>query len=364
MSKPVLRVELKALLQLSKPNISSEAFETTLKSISPSFDWHFFLERAIATNLAGYLLPYPELAEKYYPVSVLTKIKSYQQKIQLHSIQLLDLLHEIVLLLEQKQITYAVLKGCAGLIAGTYDFKKRQISDIDILIDPNKIQDVFNLLQEHHFTVENAVYKSVWHQKEQIEHAPIQAYKNGLSVDIHTRLFRKDSGYQISTHEILQHTTKVQFNQLSVRVMHPNEAALFNTLHIHKHLYFNSLFKLGGLYDLQFVDFEALEALSGKWKARTQLHQMKALWYSWQEEAYDRTFLGRTACYALSQKSVPVAMKFIILCRRLVLTPLQITHPKHYFYSLFPNKAYLNKHYGKGPYLFIWLKRIGKLFGF
>jgi len=136
MSKQSLPKELETLLRLTKPKIDELSYETILKQITSSFNWTYFLERAIATNLAGYLLPYPEIGRQYFPPFVDDQIRGYQRKIQLHSIRLIDLLKDVVELLESQKIAYAVLKGCAGLIEGKYDYKKRQVSDIDILIDP------------------------------------------------------------------------------------------------------------------------------------------------------------------------------------------------------------------------------------
>ena len=74
MSKAHLRPELLTLLQLSAPRVSENEFEAILRALPTSFNWSYFLERAIATKLAGFLLPYPALAQQYFPAFAFEKI--------------------------------------------------------------------------------------------------------------------------------------------------------------------------------------------------------------------------------------------------------------------------------------------------
>jgi hypothetical protein len=148
MSKQSLPKELETLLRLTKPKIDELSYETILKQITSSFNWTYFLERAIATNLAGYLLPYPVIGRQYFPPFIDDQIRGYQRKIQLHSSFLREAILEFVPQLDQAKIPYALLKGWDLHFRFGISLKERQISDIDLLIDAkdlNQVQAFFEL---------------------------------------------------------------------------------------------------------------------------------------------------------------------------------------------------------------------------
>jgi len=364
MSKQSLPKELETLLRLTKPKIDELSYETILKQITSSFNWTYFLERAIATNLAGYLLPYPEIGRQYFPPFVDDQIRGYQRKIQLHSIRLIDLLKDVVELLDSQKIAYAVLKGCAGLIEGKYDYKKRQVSDIDILIDPQAQKKVIALLENEGFRVSSLIYKSQWHESKQNEHAPIQAQKNGLNLDIHIQLFRTNEGYQIATTELLNNSVSIDFNEASYKILPPSAAALFTVLHIHKHLFYGSQMKVGGINDLYPISLHPLKSLAKEWNAARQLEQIDFFWNTWLLEDYNSTFLGKTTLRFLKGRQMTFKEKLIFLKRRLFTNQKQNWDLRAQLYNLFPRKSYLLHYFGKGPYLLIWLKRMRNLFRF
>jgi hypothetical protein len=364
MSKQVLRIELHVLLQLSNPKISLEAFETILQSINSSFDWTYFVERAIATNLAGYLLPHPEIAEKYYPDNVLQKIKSYQQRILLHSLQLLEgvqILHEA---LKALAIDHAFLKGCSLLIKKEAQFKSRQVSDIDLLIDPAKQTQVIEILQGLGANVKTVIYKSEWHAIQQIEHAPIQAVLFGLCIDVHIRLFRIDTNYQINTNKLLNNVAFHPLDSTTVPLLSTQEAQLFTILHAYKHLHAGSAFKVGSVNDLNNINWEELAPLAQKWNANKAFQEMQKFTQTWFEGAYSQTFLGQTVLHFLKNSPLRLTEKAIFLKRRLFNINGSILHPKHIVFNTFPQKTYLNTYFGPGPYLFIWWRRTKNLFRF
>jgi hypothetical protein len=364
MSKQVLRSELHTLLQLSKPKISLEAFETILQSIPTSFDWTYFLDRAIASNLAGYLLPYPELAEKHYPTQVYQKIKSYQHRILLHSLQLLEGVKILNEALKQSAIDHAFLKGCSLLIKKEANIKSRQVSDIDLLIDPNQQKEVTSILQQLGADVKTVIFKSEWHAQQQIEHAPIQAVLFGLCIDVHIRLFRTDTNYQIATSELLKEVEYYPFEKGTIPLLSKNAAQLFTILHAYKHLHAGSAFKVGSVNDLNTINWQELAPLAQTWNANKAFQEMQKFTQTWFDDAYASTFLGQTVLRFLSDRPLSWSEKAIFLKRRLINVNGSILHPKHVIFNVFPQKTYLSTYFGKGPYLLIWLKRMRNLFRF
>jgi hypothetical protein len=358
------REEITLLLELSIQRPSESEFSELLQNISTHFDWTYFLERAISSNLAGYLLSHPIQAKAHFPAFVFEKIASYQQRIQMHSLQLLDLLKELVGLFEAHLIDYAVLKGCAGLLNQSFSFKTRQVSDIDILIDPSKQKEVYALLQTNGFQMSTSIYPTKWHQKHPTDHAPMHAHKNGKIVDIHIRLFPVHTGYQIDTFELLKNRQTVVFDQTQYTLLGSKEAELFNILHTHKHLYFGNMFKAGGLPDLHQMDFPTYIDLAQKWGATKQLAQMKDFWNSWLRREYNATFLGKTALRFIENRPFTQEEKLITLYRRVFKSQKNLLHPMRLYGKLFPSKAYLNCYFGEGSYLAAWLRRFWKMFKF
>ena len=315
MSKAHLSPELLALLQLSAPNTSEIEFEAHLRSIPASFNWNYFLERAIATNLAGYLLPYPEIAEKHYPTQIYPKIKSYQQRILLHSIQLLEGVKILNNALNEQGIQHAFLKGCSQLIRKESNLKMRQVSDIALLIDPTKQKEVVALLERNGANVKSFIYKSEWHHNQQLEHAPIQAVFMGLSLDIHTRLFGAETGYQISTNQLLAQVVYYDFEDQKIPLLADHQAQLFTILHAHKHLYYGNAFKVGSINDLFLLNWHELKPHAEKWNAVQAFEEMELFANTWFKQHYTHSFNGKTALRFLSGRKMTLVEKSIFLYR-------------------------------------------------
>jgi hypothetical protein len=335
-----------------------------LQSIPTSFDWTYFLDRAIASNLAGYLLPYPELAEKHYPTQVYQKIKSYQHRILLHSLQLLEGVKILNEALKQSAIDHAFLKGCSLLIKKEANIKSRQVSDIDLLIDPNQQKEVTSILQQLGADVKTVIFKSEWHAQQQIEHAPIQAVLFGLCIDVHIRLFRTDTNYQIATNELLKEVEYFPFENGTIPLLSKNAAQLFTILHAYKHLHAGSAFKVGSVNDLNTINWQELAPLAQKWNAKKAFEEMEQFTHTWFDAAYARTFLGQTALRFLSDRPLSWSEKAIFLKRRLINVNGSILHPKHVIFNVFPQKTYLNYYFGNGSYLPVWWRRTKNLFRF
>ena len=235
MSKQSLPKELETLLRLTKPKIDELSYETILKQITSSFNWTYFLERAIATNLAGYLLPYPEIGRQYFPPIVYDHIRGYQRKIQLHSSFLREAILEFVPQLDRAKIPYALLKGWDLHFRFGISLKERQISDIDLLIDAKDLDQVQAFFEQLGYTTTRYVYKSKWHERYQKQHTPLQAQKGQIYFDVHVCLFTEDEPYQININSLLLNRTLIDNHQ--VFVLEKKAAAVHFYLQLFKDLY-------------------------------------------------------------------------------------------------------------------------------
>lgn len=356
MSKATLRPELDLMLRLSHPDCTQEMAQSLLADIPSTFDWTYFLERAIATHFAGYLLSHPELSEKYYPGFVYEKLKAYQQRILLHSTLLREALLAFIAQLDTAQIPYALLKGWDLHFRHGISLKNRQISDIDILIAEKDLIAVDNLLQDNGFQTKLHVYKSRWHEKWQPVHAPLFARKGAIMVDIHTKAIAKE--HAIKWDFDLAELEKIQNQHQQITLLTRPNSELFLILHTLKH--FESLhpLKASQIRDLWNIDFEFVNPPMGlKNKIRELQLFLKRIECSSLvlKQHYDLFFV-----HNLSGESLP----FLMRCKRLIKRMKPKNGPVKSiiltFFDLFPQKQYLQRRFGDGPYMRLNLKRLQK----
>jgi hypothetical protein len=355
MSKQVLRIELHTLLQLSKPKISLEAFETILQSIPTSFDWTYFLDRAIASKLAGSLLPYTEIAQQYYPAYVLEKIKAYQQRILLHSSLLRSEILDLAPKLEAQELDYALLKGWDLHFRYGVSLKQRQISDIDVLIRAKDLDHLEALLQQNGYQTTRHNYKSSFHQKWLPTHAPLIARKAGLLLDVHTNAFAKEHGIELPLH--LDKKVKIELQEGGhIWVLNENEAQLFLAFHAIKHLEALHDFKGAQIVELTILGIEASELRE---KEKILLDKLAAFLNRFEKqefnsnEIYDVFFVQQ-----LEGGKAPLSIKYLSIRKRLKLKTSLFKSLILALFDLFPSKAYLESRFGKGNYLVLNLKRL------
>jgi hypothetical protein len=122
--------------------------------------------------------------------------------------------------------------------------------------------------------------------------------------------------------------------------------------------------KVSGINDLYAIDLNALKSLAEQGNAASQLEQIDLFWSCWLLEDYNNTFLGKTTLRFLKGRKMTFKEKLVFLKRRFFTNQKQHLDPRAQLYNLFPRKSYLQRYYGRGGYLFIWLKRMRNLFRF
>ena len=360
MSKQSLPKELETLLRLTKPKIDELSYETILKQITSSFNWTYFLERAIATNLAGYLLPYPEIGRQYFPPFVDDQIRGYQRKIQLHSSFLREAILEFVPQLDRAKIPYALLKGWDLHFRFGISLKERQISDIDLLIDAKDLDQVQAFFEQLGYTTTRYVYKSKWHERYQKQHTPLQAQKGQIYFDVHVCLFTEDEPYQININSLLLNRTLIDNHQ--VFVLEKKAAAVHFYLQLFKDLYYGPHFKPSLLIENHFYSYlNGIDELASSWNALKEIKTIQR--FIEQVDLYQDNTEFTNQFYAyLSGNALPyptrVKQKIRNTIRR--TTPNWLRIPL-FWKSIFPDYSYLIYYFGQNSYLILWSKRFFKL---
>lgn len=348
MIKGSLEPELQLLLHLSHPSCTTKTAQVLLENIPANFNWAYFLERAIATHLAGYLLRFQELANEYYPPFVLQKIIAYQQRILLHSTLLREALLEIAALLNQKDIPFAVLKGWDSHFRRGISLKERQISDIDLFIEPIHLIELQKIFLEKGYIIRQHLYKSKYHAKWLPTHAPLMAQKNEVIFDIHTSSFAAE--HKIKFRIDLKKRSQIPVTQQTViYVLNEQEANYFMSLHLLKHLRALHAFKAAQIIDILHLSDSDTFMQNNEYRLPKRFQEFISAYRSLQldpKKIYDRFFLLQ-----LAGVKTPFLIKLLKLLRRISPKTNLLKSSILFVFDLFPNKIYLEKRYGNRSYL-------------
>jgi len=358
--------EVKAMIFLSNPEKSTSEKENYIKNLPNDFNWDFFEERTCKTNLTGFILSNEASIINMIPIKNLEVLKNYQNRILVHNLKLFDELKAIVINLESHKVKYAILKGWDVIVRGNYTMKQRQISDIDILIDPSDEKKALQVFEDNGFQLKQSPSKSNLHKKLNDSHAPIQGYKNGLSLDIHYSLFALNSGFKTSNHELLQSAEIVNFNGLSIRLLDESSASLFAILHTYKHLVGDTNYKVASLQDFYTYKISNLHDKAISWHALNAYTKTLDLFNDFKNLNLKKTKLNKIFFEHLTSESIRNFIGIKPIPKRLRITfdiiqkQLQ-TNPLLLFSFIFPQKLYL-KSFGEGSYSKLWFRRFLGLF--
>ena len=157
--------------------------------------------------------------------------------------------HEISRILIKKNISYCLLKGSA-LIGDTSSISERLMRDIDILVRPESVSEVIDILEEKGFKPPKNTFKHFNKvRKSNNKYNFILQNKMGMTVEIHYRIFKNSKRLQCNlSKEILK--TKI-LNKMGLYVPKPE----LMIIHIIYHGIKKELFNAGPiiLIDLQNI---------------------------------------------------------------------------------------------------------------
>lgn len=359
MNKGILRPELELMLRLSHPSCTEQKAHALLSNLPDHFDWQYFIDRAIATHFAGYLLPYPTIDETFYPEGILKKIKSYQHRILLHGTLLREACLKIATILNQEKISYAILKGFDLHFRNSISLKIRQVSDIDLLIDENDIESIANILEALGYTIIRHQYKSSWHQKWLKTHAPLSAKQESVSIDIHVSAV--DQTHQIPFEINLQELSQICVYGTQLNMLNPDLSNLFLKVHAYKHLKALSNFKPSMLIDLYELNPSSTTKENELNKMINEMdlfiNRVRSLNFD-PKHPFDQFFLKQ-----LAGENISLTLRIKRIFKR--LRPVKSIYKSMVllFFDLFPQKSFLIYRFGNGNYVLLLLKRIYGAFG-
>jgi hypothetical protein len=347
----------RSLLEWSKRDLDGELFKQEFERRKTKINWGIFVEHAEKSHLAGYFLQNIEKAEINLPQEIKNPLVQYQQRLFTHHLKILEVLLEFNIELKKTGIQHVFLKGIDLTIRGYSSLKVRQISDIDILVHAKDLNILQNALINLDAKVRHMVFKSKKHQLSNSTHAPIQAKMHGISIDVHTSLFGSTFGFKMETTELLSSREKHAFHGQLFHLLDEKNAALFCYLHAFKHLYFGSMLKVALIHDFSYYHINGLSEYAENQSSGKEFNKMIRFEKEILQNKNQVDFMTHTLFRFLSQQRITWIESIILTLRKVSLLNLNRNSPGLIFYSIFPNKIYLNTFFGPGSYTKTWLKR-------
>ncbi len=226
---------LDLLILLCNDELSEKERERALAAAASVTDWNLFndvVRKNGIAALAWYNLKSNDIF-KYTPESIQTLLEGAMQRTVARVEFIVHKALDISNLLGKNGIKVLFLKGVA-LENSVYGKRGlRQMNDVDILIDPLQCRKAWNILRRAGYA--NRPVKSIFHKMIIMHlgnHLP-ELFKNGISVDMHHRLFHM-KGTEIVKEAIIKPGT-ITIADTTQYVLPPRIAFLALVRHISKH---------------------------------------------------------------------------------------------------------------------------------
>lgn len=334
-------------------------------------DWNTFSEKAQLSHLSGFAYWF-FLNNKLsgFNASLWKSLQIKYVQILQSNTHFLTLHQEMCTMLEDHQIPFSVLKGM-DLIFRTYrELGVRHISDIDLLILPEHLEKVKLLFEEKGFSCSQSVDKSHFHEKHFQLHAPLQASKNGMNIDVHIMLYDTLLGFHFPTEQLISRREKISWQEQETWVLQKSDSALFNILHLYVHLDKGNHFKMSSFLDV-LLTLSALDYPKNKHhfevNVQTKIEHVIdcMIWMGLLNEDYlprrkkaPKRYYFYIQFFLKEQKptlSQLIRFKFL---PRFVPSSFSWKIFPLIFFEAFPSKKYLNKGNPNSHYAIAWIKRL------
>ncbi|MEN9942434.1 MAG: hypothetical protein RLZZ91_435 [Bacteroidota bacterium] len=338
-------------------------------------DWDCYKARAVDTYLGTtvYVRLVKQLKLKF-PEHVLKVLESMYFQVLVKNTQLIEAYDTLALAFNKLELSYIPLKGIHFLRESfSNDIGIRQLSDIDMLFQPDDAEKVHKCLLElgyrAYLTMPIRISKLLKNP------TPYNYSKDGVTLDVHYALNRLEN-FDISMREVWESSTQ---NESAFERFLSSEDQL---IHLCTHAFLHMK-----IYDLKQISFLDIVTLLNNDELNWELLKNKMSQYRCQEETASMLFLASRYFNSevpldiiepLSEEQKEKLNNQFLLLLREDKTKLKSTHYKlkdryfqffhllswtkrilFVFYYIFPDKPYLKQLFGSKQNVFIlWLKHI------
>ena len=376
-SIPLNTFKLEDKILLSSVQLSwneSEKLELA-NTISAVHNWDYFIERAVDTYLGTtvYVRLVKQLKLKF-PEHVLKVLESMYFQVLVKNTQLVHAHDALMLEFNKLELPHVPLKGIHFLkYSFSNDIGIRQLSDIDILFQPEDAEKVHNCLVDLGYRVYLTMPRRI---SELLKNpTPYNYTKYGVTLDVHYALNRLES-FDVSMVEVWKSATKIESSfeyHLGVEDQ---------LIHLCTHAFLHMK-----IFDLKHISFLDIVTLLSCEKVNWEMLNRKMSEYKCELETASILFLTNLYFNSEIPESIMGLLKaeqkeklrnqFLLLLRenKAELKATRYKMKDRYFqffhllswkdrilfvaYYIFPDKTYLKQVYGsRSNRFFLWLKHI------
>lgn len=373
--------EAQVLFLLCQTEISNEVNQRIIEQIQPSFDWDLFTKMAIRTHLAAFVYQSMRTqTEISIPEKSRQALKLYQLKIVSTNAVLFNEFDRLAEACANKGLRIIPLKGIY-FAEKIYDNEPiRQLSDVDVMYYPTEKKAFLKTVQELGWDIVPYYYKSNFHKKHQVFHAPYQGVKGKFCLDIHDRFINDNFAFQFPVSTVLEKCSTIICRENNVLVLDPVDCLIYTCLHAFKHLYYGDI-KISSLLDIhqfmlkkqQEITLKNLKQRCLEFKCEKEVYQLLActnelfncksivLFNELTLPPINASF-KQVILNTLVDKKMTASAKINIEFIHRNTTKIGWKKIGLIWFDLFPSKEYLSIKHGKKTYLSNWMDRSSRFF--
>jgi hypothetical protein len=279
------------------PNSSDrKSVRGNLKDIS---DWKPILQKAIDTHLAPILHKTFSGLNIQIPTDINNGFQNAYNQVIVRNIVLQKEFKDFAKVLNEHQIPLVPLKGIYLSEIIYKDLGLRHLSDIDVLIREQHLDQVCELMKNNGWSVKAILRRSSLEDEEFTHAHPYSLIKKHVTIELHTHLYSGNQGANISKEELWNDTRSEQFLGVEIRQF-SNEMLLQHLcLHLHKHLFGTELKVLSFCDIREFLNvkrdefsWQRFEQLAMTYKCKEDIGQILYLCSSYWKVAVPEEFLN------------------------------------------------------------------------
>ena len=265
----------------------TDAEQAEIKSLLTQInDWDEMVRWAIARQAGPFLFKKLSVHAELIPQTALQALKQSWLKTLSRSMVLGQHFKEVATTFSLAGIDLIAMKG---IYLSEHLYREpglRQFSDIDLLVREADGDRAIALLSEMGYGSET-LYMSGFYELHKDKRRPVHyppMLKNGVSIEIHCRLYEDDSPYKVDMDALWENAVDVTLYGVGVKVFSPEHLLINLCLHLDKHFQ-GGEFQFTGFYDIAnlldgcgvAVDYQLMERIAREWNVVPYVYRHFAL---------------------------------------------------------------------------------------
>ncbi len=218
------------------------------------FDWEKFSSYSVKHGVAALIYKKVNTYELFYlfPDLVLAKFKEQYYKTFARNTIISENFKKIAIKASENNIDLILLKGICLINSIYEDIGVRPMSDIDILVKENDIQQITNILESLNYA-NNPEVKSKLISVIKHFHLPPYINKvNHIMIELHHHVHHADSLLNIDISDFWKNKVSVKTYNSNVGMLSPENLLHHLCIHIHEHFQYKNI-RLSHFYDVAKV---------------------------------------------------------------------------------------------------------------